>query len=166
MVKLLYFAYGSNMSTPRLVSRVPSANVVATASLEGHRLRFHKKSITGSGKCDIENTKNPEDLVWGIVFEILETEKPLLDVKEGLGEGYDDKWVSVVKGDGEVIDVFTYYATIIDSSLKPFSWYKEHVLRGAEEHSLPSEYIKTIQAVESFPDPDLNNHEDELSIYR
>jgi hypothetical protein len=50
--------------------------------------------------------------------------------------------------------------------MKPFHWYKEHVVRGAKEHNLPAEYIKTIEAVESVPDPDPKNHGKELSIYR
>ncbi|NNE38679.1 MAG: gamma-glutamylcyclotransferase [Gammaproteobacteria bacterium] len=166
MSKLLYFAYGSNMSMPRLTSRVPSARAITSAKLVGHNFTFHKISITGSGKCHIACTNNPDDIVWGIVFEILAIEKILLDEKEDLGRGYNVKQVSVSGKNGEIISAFTYYGLVLESSLKPFIWYKEHVLRGAEEHDLPPDYIKVIQAFKSIPDPDKKIHEHELSIYR
>ena len=36
----LYFAYGSNMSTPRLQARLPHARPLGPAWLDGHRLAF------------------------------------------------------------------------------------------------------------------------------
>ena len=66
----------------------------------------------------------------GVVFEISLSEKPALDKKEGLGSGYDEKYVTVVSASGEEYEAVTYYATNIDDSLKPCDWYKEHVLRG------------------------------------
>lgn len=166
MASLLYFSYGSNMSTPRLVDRVPSAKGVSIARLEKHRLKFHKKSNQGSGKCDIEHTNNPNDIVYGMVFQILASEKAALDKKEGLGSGYNEKSVSVLAQNGESLNAVTYYATDIDPSLKPYGWYKEHVVRGAKEHRLPPEYIKSIEAVEFVVDPDQKRHNKELSIYR
>jgi len=85
--------------------------------------------------------------------------------REGLGKGYRDKLVSVIESNEESVNAVTYYATEIDSSLKPYHWYKEHVLRGAREHNLPTEYIEFIEAIESMPDPDKEKHEKELSIY-
>lgn len=166
MTTLLYFSYGSNMSTPRLLDRVPSAKAVSIARLKNHKLKFHKRSKHGSAKCDAALTNNPNDTVYGVLFRILASEKPALDKKEGLGSGYKEKIVSVVGPNGETLNAVTYYATDIDSSLKPYDWYKEHVLRGAKEHYLPSEYIKSIETIESIPDPDPRNHEKELSIYR
>ncbi len=154
------------MSTPRLVDRVPSAKAVLVARLERHRLKFHKSSKDRSGKCDIELTNDETDVVYGVVFQILVSDKTALDKKEGLGHGYKEKSVSVVGQNGESVNAVTYYATNIDSSLKPYHWYKEHVVRGAKEHNLPAVYIKSIEAVASVPDPDPKNNKKELSIYR
>ena len=159
MSKLLYFSYGSNMSTPRLSKRVPSAKHISIAQLQNHKLKFHKKSKYGSGKCDIELTNNPNDIVFGVLFEMLESEKSKLDEIEGLGEGYKKKLVSIIDSNGKSVIAETYYATEIDSSLKPYHWYKEHVLRGAREHNLPTEYIEFIEAIESIPDSDKEKHE-------
>ncbi len=153
------------MSTPRIRRRVESATVVSTARLIHHTLRFHKKSIDGSAKCGIENTNNPADIVHGVVFEILASDKRILDRYEGLGHGYEEKQVSLILPHGGAVDARTYYATHIDTSLMPYHWYKEHVLRGACEHSLPTAYIAAIEAVTSIADPDQQNHIQELSIY-
>lgn len=153
------------MSTPRLKYRVESATVLSVARLYQHSLRFHKKSTDGSAKCDIEHTKNPNDIVYGVVFEILASEKHVLDRYEGLGNGYEEKTVSIILPDDTSIAASTYYATHIDTSLKPYHWYKEHVLRGAREHALPLEHITAIEAIPSTPDPDQDNHVKELSIY-
>ncbi len=141
-----------------------SAKVISVAKLYGHKLKFHKKSIYGSAKCDAFSTDDSNDVLYGVVFEIESSEKTALDEKEGLGNGYEEKNVTVVSTSGEEYEVVTYYATKIDGSLKPCDWYKEHVLRGAQEHGLPSEYIEEIRAVESIPDPD--NYDKEMQIYR
>jgi gamma-glutamylcyclotransferase len=152
------------MSTPRLVDRVRSAKFVSVTRLERHRLKFHKSSNDGSGKCDIELTNDQTDVVYGVVFQILASDKEELDRKEGLGYGYMEKSVSVIDQNNESIDAVTYYATKIDASLKPYDRYKEHVVRGAKEHNLPAVYIKIIEAVESLPDPNPTRHKKE-SIY-
>ena len=163
MSTILYFAYGSNMSTRRLVARVPSAKAISVAMLRGHRLEFHKIGKDGSAKCDIASTSDLTDVVYGVVFAIPHSEKSMLDGIEGLGYGYAEKDVVVVSENGEVFEAVTYCATNIDASLKPRDWYVEHVLRGAREHGLPVEYIREIEAIESIPDPE--NYEKEMAIY-
>lgn len=162
---MLYFAYGSNMSSPRLVARVPSASVVNVARLDRHRLRFHKQSVDGSAKCDIEFTTEEQDSVHGVVFDIAPEEKADLDHYEGVGSGYAQKSVTVCMADGKQVDALTYYATQINPALKPYAWYREHVLRGAREHGLPADYLRAIADIEVIADPDRERHNSELSIY-
>ena len=153
------------MSTPRIKHRTRSATAIATALLYEHSLRFHKKSVDGSAKCDIMHTRNPDDIVYGVVYEMLASEKQILDQIEGLGSGYDEKHVSVILPQGAELEVVTYFATDIDASLRPYHWYKEHVIRGAREHALPDEHIAAIESITSITDPDQDNHLIELSIY-
>ena len=162
-----YFSYGSNMSSKRLLERVPSAKKVSTGVLANHDLRFHKVGkIDGTAKCDAMETGNPEHAVHGVLYRLCESEKPHLDRVEGLGKGYEEKRVSVKMDCGNVIEAYTYYATHIDPALKPLGWYKEHVLRGAEEHGLPETYIRTIESIEHYEDADKARHTKELAIYR
>jgi len=160
-----YFSYGSNMSSRRLLERVPSAAFLSIATLKGHRLQFHKKSRDGSGKCDAEHTADHDDCVIGVVFEMSVSDKKELDQKECLGFGYKKKTVTVVLESGDQIETATYSATETIAALKPYHWYKEHVLRGARENNLPHDYIAIIEKIESVPDPDMDRHEQELAIY-
>lgn len=167
-ITMLYFSYGSNMSFLRISRRAPSAKKLDTATLRGHRLRFHKHSrVDGSAKCDAYETGNPADFVIGVIWEIAEPEKGYLDRCEGLGYGYDQKAVEVEMANGERIHAFTYCATEVDSNLAPYHWYKEHVRVGAQEHGLPAVYVtEHIESAPSIPDPDAAREADELSIYR
>lgn len=163
---MLYFAYGSNMSTPRLAARLRVAEPMDVAELSGHRLAFHMAGADGSAKCDAYATGAPGDTVIGVVFRIDAREKPVLDGIEGLGVGYALKQVRVVSPLYGPLDAFLYGATQIDDGLKPYDWYKRHVLHGALEHRLPADYIRRIEAIESVPDPDPGRHAAELAIYR
>ncbi len=163
---MYYFSYGSNMSTARMRLRAPSATVVTVAGLIEHELRFHKVGRDGSGKCDIVETRSPADVVYGVVFEIGEGEKIDLDRTEGLGIGYAQRQVVVASIEGRLLSATTYYATNVDRRLKPFHWYKEHVVRGAREHGFPLGYVMRIEGVETERDPDGERHEREIAIYR
>lgn len=166
-MKMYYFAYGSNMSKRRLSTRVPSAKKVDTGKVEQHQLKFHKiGSNDGTAKCDIHATGNPGHSVHGVLFHVSAEEKPELDRIEGVGYGYEIKTVSVRLNNNSVIEAFTYYATHINENLEPLCWYKEHVLRGAQENALPKEYIHMIESIKYIEDTDLERRESELSIYR
>ncbi|MBZ2168144.1 gamma-glutamylcyclotransferase family protein [Marinobacter sp. F4216] len=161
-----YFAYGSNMSLPRLKQRVPSAQRIGMFTLVEHSLRFHKHSkIDGSAKCDALFTGNPDDSVIGAVFDILEHEKGRLDLVEGLGFGYQEKQVTVTDAQGYSLEAFTYYATSTDSSLLPHSWYVHHVVQGAIETGVPAAYLNAITAIESQEDPDRGRDARERAIH-
>lgn len=162
---MLYFAYGSNMSTPRLGARLASMECMGVAELAGHRLAFHKVGGDGSAKCDALCTDMPADAVIGVVFRIDARKKPVLDGIEGLGCGYAQKQVLVTAREGGQFDAFFYQATHIDGGLKPFDWYKRHVLYGAREHGLPADYIRDIEAIDSMPDADAARQAAEMSIY-
>ena len=161
---MLCFCYGSNMSHRRLRARVPSARFVAVTELPAHRLRFHKSAGDGSAKCNAEDTGHSGDRVMGVVYEIADAEKSDLDGHEALGFGYDEKQVELKTEQG-TLRAWMYYATRINNSLKPFHWYKDHVLIGARENGLPADYITQIEAVESIDDPKPERHARELSIY-
>ena len=160
-----YFAYGSNMSTRRLLARTPSARVMGTATLAGHRIAFHKVSIKdGSGKCDV--IEDVSRYVAGVLFEIERSEKAELDRIEGLGHGYREQAVTVELASGATVQATTYVATNTDPDLKPFTWYKQHVLEGAREANLPESYVRALEDITAIEDPDKAREAMELAIYR
>jgi len=162
---MFYFSYGSNMSSKRLGLRVPSAKSHAAAILQNHQLKWHKRGLDSSAKCDVEYSENNSHFVIGVVFKILPDHKVLLDAYEGLGKGYEVKQISVKDREGNLFDAFTYYATDIDKSLSVYHWYKQHVLVGAREHDLPNEYITKIENINTIDDLDSERHIREISIY-
>jgi hypothetical protein len=164
-MKISYFAFGSNLSSQRLLARIPNACKHSVAILPGHRLCWHKKSQDLSGKCDIAITDDPRDIVYGVIYQMSHANKLELDAYEGAGIGYERRQISVTALHGETIDAFTYYALEIDQRRQPYHWYKEHVVRGAREHALPAHYIEHIEATPSIDDHDADRHSRELSIY-
>jgi AIG2-like family len=163
---MLYFAYGSNMCTGRLRRRVPSANYVRIAKLMGHSFRFHKRTNDGSGKGDAFETGNPSELVWGVIFDIDEREKRVLDEAEGFGRGYLDKRATVLDESGQEHRVFLYVADAnsVDDSLRPYSWYKRFVIDGARQHDLPEAYVSAIAAMPDVEDGDRTRDQRNRSI--
>jgi hypothetical protein len=152
---VVYFAYASNMSTARLRKRVPSCKPLGIATLPGHALRFHKRSIDKSGKCNAFASGNDNSVI-GVLFSFDPAERAKLDEAEGVGRGYARAMVTVINEKGRRRKILTYLATpeYIDDSLKPYGWYKDLVLAGGREHGLPPEYIaEHIQTVEAIEDP-------------
>ena len=170
MGRFEYFGYGSNMLTDKLKrkDRCPSAIPIAVARTNKYTLKFHKVSTKdGSGKGDMAFTGSETDELYGVVFSIDDQHKDNLDSAEGVGWGYEETKIDVeVKNlipqheiDVEGITkgplrVWTYYATKINSELKPYLWYKRQTVEGARENGLPEDYIKKIEAFESKQDMD------------
>ena len=155
------------MSSKRLRERVPSAKPIARGILRCHRLAFHKKSKKDeSGKCDIV-VSSASDVVWGRVYEFDDKQKKCLDRAEGLNYGYWKKRVTVELDCGSTVCADTYYADPKKTNpcLKPYTWYVRHVLIGAKEAHLPSDYIKCIEAVDTQEDCNKFREAIELVIY-
>ena len=146
----LYFAYGSNMLTRRLLGRTPSARTVGVATLPGHELRWHKVSKDGSGKCDIVPAA-ADSVVYGVLYEIALTDKAALDIAEGLGWGYQQVQLEVLSDIGPLL-ALSYQATNIDHGTRPYDWYKALVVSGAREHALPLDYVQALETVAAVED--------------
>lgn len=153
---MLYFAYGSNLFPARLQARTPSAKVIDTGFVRGHVLRWHKIGDDESGKCDMYFTGHAEDVVYGAIYEIDPIEKFTLDRIEGVGEGYEVLRDFQVHTPAGQVEAFSYrvMSNWIDPDIKPFEWYKQFVLRGAQYHGFPAAYIDAIAATPAKADPD------------
>ena len=144
------FCYGSNMSSERITERCSSSRFISRASVTGWKLLFNKRSKDGSGKANLVWTGD-RSLVWGVIFDISEEQKSILDKFEGLGKGYDELKLPVINDLGEEVDCVCYISRddkYLDGGLKPHGWYKDFCLVGAREHSIPEDYILTIESVD------------------
>ena len=155
-MSILYFAYGSNLCGARVAGRAPGAVALRPAQLSGFELRWHKRSVDGSGKCSIQPSTFSASVVHGVLYRLPLASKPKLDQVEGLGVGYTEVPVRVHSGP-HISEALTYVATPthVDESLKPYSWYKRLVVAGAVAQGLPPDYIDSLRTVVSLPDPDV-----------
>ena len=156
---LFVFAYGSNMCTPRMRARVPSATPVTIGYVSQRKLVFHKRGEDGSAKADALFTACPTDRAWGVVYRLRREQKAVLDQHEFLGIGYDEEEVDVEHETGS-LRAWTYVARreAIDRSLLPYSWYHDYVVHGACQHRLPDSYVDYLRTFESLVDTDSARH--------
>jgi gamma-glutamylcyclotransferase len=149
-----YLAYGSNMLTERLNARVSSAKNPAPFALRKHQLRFHKKSVDCSGKCNIVSTDSESDVVHGVIFDVDDGQMSALDEAEGVGCGYRrDERILIVDDTETKVAVYVAEESAIDDALVPHRWYYDLVLAGAEQHALPVDYIAGLRAIPFTDDP-------------
>ena len=161
---MYYFAYGSNMLKRRLYARVPEADYIgAPFLLPGYQLLFHKVGKDASGKCNAFHTGNENHAVEGVLFDLPHSAVGILDRYEG--SGYDRKSITVLKNHGDSVQAFTYFANMIDDSLEPFSWYKQHVIAGAIEAGLSGPYVDMLKKIPTKMDVDLDRVVRELQIH-
>jgi len=137
-----YFAYGSNMSTPRLRERIPEAEPAGAAWVDGYRLTCNKLGKDGSGKANL--VPSAGDAAWGVLFSgFADTAWTSLDRFEW---GYSRASCRVLTAEGQHVEARLYLALEpAEHEIPPFDWYRSHCLSGAVEHRLPEPVIETIR---------------------
>ena len=85
-MRMLYFAYGSNMPKALIEERVGPCKRIGVAYITGYALRFHKESqVDHTGKCDAYCTGDPSDRVWGAIYRLTQDQIAEMDELEGPG---------------------------------------------------------------------------------
>ena len=135
-MKILYFAYGSNMATDHMVLRIPSAEPLGRARLRGKRVVFNKRSRDGSGKANLVDS--PGSVSWGVLYKVDFEDIEALDRIEG---GYMRTQVTVQLNEGTTVSAETYTSTEVTDEPVAYDWYKDLLVTGAREHSLPPDYV-------------------------
>jgi hypothetical protein len=139
--EVLYFAYGSNMSTVRTEERVGKVRARGTATLAGHKIAFDKAGADGTGKTNIVPSKATD--VWGVLFGMSAAQfKKLADHEVG----YVEQSVSVRLGDEDAV-ARTFVAAERTHRLRPSGEYLGLLIAGAHEHRLPADYTKALEAI-------------------
>lgn len=146
-MRILYFAYGSNMSSVRLRSRIPSVKVVDQAYLKDRKVLFNKRSTDGSGKANL--VESPGDVTWGVLYEMNDSDVEQLDRIE---KGYQRIKIRVWQPDGETLEAVTYQSTQLTDDPIAYDWYKDLLITGARDHHLPQDYIAYLEQLPAKPD--------------
>lgn len=130
------------MSSARLLARIPDAEPLGAARLDGWQLTLDKPSRDGSAKANIARV--PTGVVWGVVWTIPASGWPTLD---GFEPGYERVTCPVTDRSGGGTTSFTYVYRGPTSDAAPFDWYVEHLVAGAREHGLPGAYQQSLSAL-------------------
>jgi cation transport regulator ChaC len=150
--KYNYFAYGSNMDENRLKERIGEFERGKVAFLKGYRLVFDKSADSPQvGYANIISHK--EKTVIGVLYELTDKQLLILDDYEGIAHNqYKRGSVNVWDERKQSIEAITYLATDCESDLKPYKWYLDYLINGAEQHYFPNEYLKMLKAVKTAND--------------
>lgn len=141
--KFLYFAYGSNLLRERLQLLNPSAVFKQVVKLENYKLVFGFSSLRWKGHvASIKESFG--HTVWGVMYELNHSDLENLDRQEGVKkEIYKPIYVQVKDNFNNLYQCRTYQLISQNTGL-PSPKYKDIMIRGAKQHQLPSEYIKTL----------------------
>lgn len=150
----LYFAYGSNMLTPRLQARCPSAQPLGRAIARGWQVDFVKPALDGSGKAGLVAAMREE--AHGVLFRVARQDLPALDKAEAVGKGYDreDAFSVFSLSSSTEVTVVTYLPRQTRLGLHPYDWYHRLCLEGARQHGLPPSCLARLEAVPAINDPE------------
>lgn len=147
-MQLLYFAYGSNLSSARLRARIEDVQPVGPALLADHRLALNKRGHDGSAKANL--VVHPGESVWGVLYRLPRRHLEALDRFEG---GYAREAVRVQPREGGFLEAVTYRSQRLVEGWLPFDWYRAHLVEGAREHGLPAAWIARLEALPFQPGP-------------
>ncbi len=153
---MLYFAYGSNMDWCQMRERCPSAQFLSVASLKDHRLEFTRRSP--KRECGVADAVAKEGAkVWGVVYQIAETEVAMLDKCEGFQPGRERGNNDYVREERHVyrdgdekrpLLVHIFLAIPEPNPPLPNTKYKGLILEGAKYWHLPDTYIDELREIE------------------
>ena len=163
---LPYFAYGSNMSSHRLLARVPDAVEAGCVVLSAHRLAFVRGAVNdGSGKCNICPSDREGARVHGVLWRLDTDGYETLDRIEGGSYGYRRVRVEVQGAVGR-LPAATYVAEACEAvhACPPYDWYLDFVLHGAREHALPWEYVAALSVQPVRNDRDVDRAQRERGL--
>ena len=132
--------------------RCHSARFSCVARLVDHRLAFTRRSRNrgcGVGDAVLSHGNN----VWGVVYEIDETELPELDRREGVNSGAyvrrDEQTIHDRNG-GQAIQASIYFANQEQNPPLPNAEYKRLIVGGARFWGLPDGYIEELERIETL----------------
>ncbi|PSN46360.1 Gamma-glutamylcyclotransferase [Blattella germanica] len=154
----LYFAYGSNLLSQRILINNPTAIRKSIAKLENYRLDFGFPFSPRWGGCPATIVPYEGEHVWGAVWEISECNKADLDRQEGVEAGiYISLQVEVETEKREKLTCRSYqlcstltgleHGECLPKERLPSEIYLAVILKGAEESQLPKSYIEKLQNI-------------------
>lgn len=158
-MEVWYFAYGSNLWTDQMRTRVGSIGRAEhpprIARLAGYRLQFQQCEPDGDAYANIVAVDAglmgqgmSGRSVLGVVYRLHEADLARLDAFE---HGYERRPITVIDLAGETLDAIAYIVRPADALHigRPSEAYLSRIITGARQHGLPEPYIDEIIAIAS-----------------
>lgn len=144
-MKMLYFAYGSNLNHEQMRTRCPSVRFLKRGVLIGYSLVFdgYSESRRGAVANIIES---PGGVVWGGLYTIDQESLDSLDRYEGYHEGVYDRKIVHVKDDADDSFIAWVYLREPLNISKPSADYLNVIFIGVKDSDLPDSYIEIIDS--------------------
>ena len=139
---MLYFAFGSNLSSPQMRERCPGSEPLGPALLAGRELGFSYRSqnFPPGGAADVVEREGAE--VWGALYRLTDWDLERLDRFEHVGAGgYRRIEVEVQHGAGGGRALCYEVAERLDFEIVPTPEYRRLMLDGSREHGLPDSWL-------------------------
>jgi gamma-glutamylcyclotransferase (GGCT)/AIG2-like uncharacterized protein YtfP len=156
---MLYFAYGSNLDWAQMRERCPSARFVCIAKLPEHRLDFTRQSTKKDREGGVADVvPDAHQNVWGVVYQIEETEIDSLDRCEGFRPGRrreensynrEERHVFRDGDERQPLVAFLYFVSQKGGPFRPHPKYKRFIVEGAKHWHLPHDYIAKLERIET-----------------
>lgn len=141
------FAYGSNLDLSGLRHRCPSAQVISPGRLKDYRLGFTRHSTGWNcGVADVLPSVGED--VWGLVFEINESDLSALDKYEGYPTAYDRFAAGIESEDRVFQEVWVYTVRKKREFIAPNRDYVDIIRRAACELGFPKSYRDMLDRIE------------------
>ena len=145
-----YFAYGSNLDLPQMKRRCPESRLISKGSLSGHSLTFNRfSSGWEGGVADVIQKHDSE--VWGLVFEISDSDLERLDRYEGYHKDETsmyERWKAVIDTpNGQISDVWVYTVVEKQNFVQPTLEYLQIIKDAAIKWNFPKVYQQDLELV-------------------
>ncbi len=154
----VYFAYGSNMSRRQMQERCPDHECIGKAVLKDYALCFPRTShIRHCGVAGLMEKPGAE--VWGVVYRLHDRDLAALDRREGYDTArsfHENRYTRQslrVLMDDRAIDCFVYVARHEPGLHNPSAEYLSAIIEGAEENSLPPDYVAALKELRAASSP-------------
>jgi len=141
-----YFAYGSNMNWPQMQSRCPSSRFVSVGRLNDYHFGITRHSrLRGCGTANVFPAPGKE--VWGIVYDITDSDLLVLDTFE---DGYRREFLAIhpIADRGAPLEALVYVAAVEESVPRPNAEYRRLIIEGARHWNLPSSYLALLESIQ------------------
>jgi gamma-glutamylcyclotransferase (GGCT)/AIG2-like uncharacterized protein YtfP len=134
---MLYFAYGTNISSQRMKERCKYFKKISLAKLFGYQFIFNQRGVATV-------VKKPGSTVWGVLYDIDKDALNALDGFEGYPVRYDRKKVEVRDKKDNTFNAIMY----IDYRSQEGVARPEHkkiILKCHQDDGFPEKYINDIK---------------------